>query len=203
MTRPTWATVVGVLGIIFGCLGILGGGQEILLPKLIEMQQTMISQLSSRLEQEVEQQGEEDGASTSSDQRAIGPSDAALAFGMLKSMQGQWEFPDWFPAWSVFSGTLTMLVSALYLLAAIWLLQVRPVSIPLFYWAAGLSIALGVLKAMVLVSVASFWGAALMVGGTFGVVIDVVLLIVVITGDKAAFLEAADRRPATESGNAA
>ncbi len=188
MTRPTWVTVVGVLGIIFGCLGILGGGQEMLLPKLMEMQQAMFSEISSQLEQEVEEQGADGNSSTSPDQRPIGQADAALAFGMLKSMQGLWEFPDWFALWSVFSGTLKMLVSALYLLASIWLLQLRPVSIPLFYWAAGSSIALGVLKGVVLVSAMSFMGAALMVGGIFGVVIDIVLLIVVVTGDKTAFL---------------
>ena len=57
----------------------------------------------------------------------------------------------------------------------------------LFYGAAGSSIALGVVKGVLAVSGASFIVMAMMFGGIFGVVIDIVLLVVVVTGDKRAF----------------
>jgi len=42
MKRPTWATIVGILGIVFGCFGILGGGQSVFMPKMMEMQKEML-----------------------------------------------------------------------------------------------------------------------------------------------------------------
>ncbi|MGD8669435.1 MAG: hypothetical protein PVF31_05095 [Desulfobacterales bacterium] len=45
MKRPTWVTIVGVLGIIFSCLGILAAGQEMIMPKILEMQKEMLSDI--------------------------------------------------------------------------------------------------------------------------------------------------------------
>ena len=45
MKRPTWATIVGVLGIIFGCFGIIGAGQEILMPNMLKLQKEIFAQV--------------------------------------------------------------------------------------------------------------------------------------------------------------
>jgi len=46
--KPTWVTVIGVLGIIFGCFGILGGGQEIAMPKMMKMQKEMLTAMEQQ-----------------------------------------------------------------------------------------------------------------------------------------------------------
>jgi hypothetical protein len=69
------------------------------------------------------------------------------------------------------------------------LLQTRLSAIKLFYWAAGSSIALGALKAAVAVLIGSFMSIAIISGGLFGIVIDIVLILVVATGNKAAFYQ--------------
>lgn len=97
------------------------------------------------------------------------------------------EVSDWFGLWSVLSGLAKAIVSAIYLLASIWLLQTKPLSVRLFYWAAGSSVALGFIKGMIILSAFSFMGKALMFGGAFGALIDIILINVVVTGDKEAF----------------
>ncbi len=167
MKRPTWVTVVGVLGIIFGCLGIIGAGQEIFMPKIMQIQKEMFSKMEE----------------TAAKQQPNKPS-----VEMLKSIQKMWEMPDWFGRWSMFTGIARALISAIYLLASIWLLMIKPVSIRLFYLAAGSSCVLGIIKGVVAFSALSYFiGIAMASGSTFGSLIDIVLIIVVATGDKSAF----------------
>jgi fatty acid desaturase len=45
MKRPTWATVISVLGIILSLLGLLGAGQDIMMPKMMEFQKQMFTQM--------------------------------------------------------------------------------------------------------------------------------------------------------------
>ena len=52
MNRPTWATVVGIMGIVFGCFGILGGGQLMVMPKMMEMQEQMWSGIQESMEKQ-------------------------------------------------------------------------------------------------------------------------------------------------------
>ena len=189
MKRPTWATVVGVLGIIFGAFGILGGGQEILFPKMIEMQKEMFAKF-----EEVHRQQELERASEATEEDNESRSDVVeFPFEMFKSMESMWDLPSWYGPWSAFTGSTKAILSALYLLSAIWILLMNPLSIKLFYWAAGLSILLCIVKGVVGVfGTGSFMVVAMSLGGSFGALIDVVLIIVVATADKTAFYGSGD-----------
>ena len=182
MKRPTWVTVVGVLGIIFSCLGILGAGQEMIMPKMLEMQKQMVSDFEKMIEAEMEKE-----SAKQSNRPAGQRGGAEFPVGIFKSVTKMFDFPDWYGTWSIISGILKLLVCAFFLFASIRLLQLKPASIRLFYWAAGSSIALGVVKGAVAVLAASFIGIAMMFGGIFGIIIDIVLIIVVATGNKEAF----------------
>ena len=183
MKRPTWATIIGILGIIFGCFGILGGGQEIFLPKMLTMQKQMFSEIEKIAE---EQQAKNNSEINSDEQQSKTP-DPAFSHEIFQPMKKMFEFPDWFGLWSMIAGLAKAIVSASYLLASIWLLQTKPFSIRLFYWAAGSSIALSILKGIVSSSAFSFMGISMMFGGVFGGFIDIILIIVVATGNKEVF----------------
>ena len=182
MKRPTWATVVGILGVIFGCLGILSAGSEMMMPKMMKFQKQMFSDIQKIIEEDIEKQ-----SAKQSYQKDKHRGDAEIPLKIFKSISQMWDFPEWYGTWSIIAGILKLLISALYLLASIRLLQIKLSAIKLFYWAAGSSVALGVLKAGVALSVASFMGIAMMFGGFFGIVNDIVLIIVVANGNKAAF----------------
>ena len=190
MKRPPWATVVGILGIIFSCLGILSAGGEIIMPHVMELQGEMMSvmeehsaQMTARMKSEMGAK-ESDGPSSGDSQAAPFPGPPP---GMFKAMKRMWEVPQWYGTWALVSGILKALFCGLLLFASIGLLQTTPSSVPLFYWGAGLSIAMGVVKAVVAVSALAFMGMMMTFGGIFGTMIDIVLLVVVATGDKRAF----------------
>ena len=182
MKRPTWATVVGVLGVIFGCLGILSAGPQMMMPKVANFQKQMFSDFEKMIETEMEKE-----RARQADPEYENQGDVEFPMGFFKSFTKMWDFPDWYGTWSIISGILILLVSAFYLFASIRLLQINPSAIKLFYWATGSKIALSVLMTAVALSAMSFIGIAMMFGGVFGIVIDVILIIVVATGNKAAF----------------
>ena len=182
MKKPTWVTVVGVLGIIFSCLGILGAGQEMMMPRMVKMQMEMFSDFEKMIEAEMEREMT-DQPYSDGDFRG----NAEFPTGMFKSFMKMMDYPDWFGTWSIISGILKLMVAAFFLLASIRLLQLKPSSINLFYWAAGASISLGVIKGGVAISAGSFLAMTMVIGGVFGILIDIVLIIVVATGNKAVF----------------
>ncbi len=143
MKKPTWVTVVGILGIIFSCLGILGAGQEMIMPKMLQMQKEMVSDIGNMIEKEMEKE-----RAKQSNRQGGQKGGAEFPMGMFKSFTKMFDFPPWYGTWSIISGILKLLICAFFLFASIRLLQLKPSSIRLFYWAAGSSIALGVVKGL-------------------------------------------------------
>jgi len=190
MKRPAWATVVGILGIIFACLGILGAGYDIIMPKMMEFQGEMMSVMEKDIARQAVREKSESGV-LEGDEPSPDEAETAPVPGpppeMFRMMKRMWAVPEWFGMWSVLTGLLKALICGLILFASIGLLQTKPISIPLFYWGAGLAIVVGVVKGVVAVSWLGFMGMAMTFGGVFGAMIDLVLLVVVATGDKQAF----------------
>lgn len=170
MKRPTWATVVGIVGIIIGCFGILGGLQLIMMPKMMEMQKEMLSSMQEVIEKQ-----------ESKDPQQAPPEE------VFKMMEKMWDVPDWFGTYCATMGIAALFVCGFYVFAAIRLLQTKPTAIKLFYLAAGVAIGFGILKGVFAMATASFMVMSMMIGGLFGVVINIVLLIIAAGGDKEAF----------------
>lgn len=169
MNRPTWVTVVGILGIILGSFGIFGAAQLMLTPKMMEMQKDMMAEI---------QESMEDQETSESDRGAPD---------MTEMFEKMWVVPEWFGTWCITAGTIGLLISGFYVFASIRLLQTTPTAVRLFYSAAGINIGFALLKAVVAMLATSYMIKAMMVGGLFGTVINVVLLIVVATGNKEVF----------------
>ena len=120
MKRPTWATVVGILGIVFSCLGFLGAGQEIMMPKILKFQKEMFS----HIEENIQKQSDEARERMSSENG--NRSNIAFPTEMFKFMGKMWEFPEWYGKWIVIFGVIKLFLCGLYLFASIRLLQIKP-----------------------------------------------------------------------------
>ena len=207
MVRPTWVTAVGVLGIIFGCTGILGGGQQIMMPKILVFQQDMMADMQADMQRARNNSnchsdaasnaagiGHDNSANGSAG--ASGPSEPAGKPCRSASTQipdfpeflkDMWNFPAWFPTFMVISGVIRCLVAALYLFSAIWFIQLKPSSVWLFSVALSLSIALGIAQFVATLFAGTFMLAVMMAGSSVGMVIDAVLLLVIWLSDRTAF----------------
>ena len=68
-----------------------------------------------------------------------------------------------------------------------YLMQIKKTAISLFYMAGGGSIIFSVVKGFMAVSAMSFMGISLVFGDVFGIIVNIILLIVVASGNKNAF----------------
>jgi hypothetical protein len=170
MNRPTWATVVGVIGIIIACFGILGSVQLIVMPKMMEMQQGMLSSIQTNIENQ--EMAMPQGKSPEE---------------MSKAMEKLFTVPEWFNSYCLGLGLAALFVSVLYIIASINLLRTKPYAIKLFYTAASLAIVLALVKGAVLLYGTSFMLIAMAIGGVFSIVIHGILIIIVAVGNKDAF----------------
>ncbi len=104
--RPTWVTTVGVLGIIFGCTGIFGAGQDVVMPKMMEMQRQMMSEVSRSAPQE-DQHASASQTTANQNARPQFPNPQ-----MFKSiLEKMFDVPEWFGIWSISIGGVRCVVS--------------------------------------------------------------------------------------------
>jgi len=184
MKRPTWATIVGVLAIIFGIIGVFGGAQEMAMPSMVEMQKQMMTSLSQgktpdgetapKMTLEMEKDGNVERVEMSQ---------------LFEAMEDKFKIPDWYESWAIVFGIVSMIVAGLYLLAGIFLLMTKQSAIKVFYIAIALSVAWAVFEAAFFSRMGSAILMAKIPGSIASIVIDVILVFVVFIGSKEAFVE--------------
>ena len=172
MEKPTWVKVIGVLGIIFGCTGLLGAMLTVITPAMMDFQQKVM--------EGTEKQAEED----------------AQAEAFFDFYRQFWDMPDWCRTWMVVYGAVSIPAYGFYLVAAIWFISVKRNAIKRMYWALGLSMGLTALGAVLRVFSGGFL-ASIAAAGTWSIVLDLVLLIVIIVSDKTVFYQDDAPAPAT------
>lgn len=120
MKRPGWATAVGVVGIIWGCLGLLGAAltmlMPILMPKILMEAQKLVT-------------------------AGQGPQQAGESFKMIAHL---WDMPYLCNSCAII-GLIGVFVSGFFVLASIRLLQARRSAIKLIYAALCIEIIVNIL----------------------------------------------------------
>jgi hypothetical protein len=164
-TAPRWVNIVGGLGILFGCLGILGAGQSMAMPQMFAMQKRMIESMQTMR------------PASASAPVPIPPPE------LMKLL----EFPEWYQTWSVVMGIVALAVAAFYLYAAIRLLQVAPDAVRLFRLAAAVAIVAALVKGAVGYNAGGMVSVSAIPGSIFSIVVNSVLLAVIATADHSAF----------------
>jgi len=183
--RPTWATVVGVLAIIFGIFGVFGGAYDLLMPKMLEMQSEMLSTLSEgqtsdgTAAPEVKMELEVDGQKQQMDMTRM--------FEQMGDMHEHLQLPDWYKQWNTVFAFISMAIAGLYMLSGIFLLMTKRYAAKVFYIAIFLSIVWAVVQSVAYFRTGNTMLMAMMSGSAVSLVIDVVLGIVVLVGSKEAF----------------
>jgi cellulose synthase/poly-beta-1,6-N-acetylglucosamine synthase-like glycosyltransferase len=189
-TRPDWVSAVGVIAIIFAVFGLLGGVQSMVTPRILAFQRNLFDDLDVS--------GEEFLSELEKSAGGEGPPHLFFSMfgGMFRYLHRLLNPPAWYAAWLVWGGALKILTSGFYLLAALLLLNLKPPSIPLFYAAGSARILLGIAERMLALRAMALPGMLMLFSGfaAIGVVVDIVLLVVVIAGDKSAFIEISTSR---------
>ena len=174
MKRPTWATIVGVLAIVFGVFGILGGAQEMAIPLMLEKQKEMMESLSvgqvssEAFASNVKIALEKDGVAKSIDMSRL-----------YEIIDQQFKIPEWYKSWAIGMGIVSIYVAALYLISGIILLLQKPFSIDFFYCAIAMSIIWAVFQAVVYLQARESILMAQIPMSVASVVLDIILFMTV------------------------
>jgi hypothetical protein len=155
---------VGVLGIVFGCFGLLGSAQSTAFPRMMEFQRETLSSMEETFK------AKNDSAAAS-----------------MERIHGMFVIPEWYETWMMASGAIGLLINGFYIFAFAVFLQVKRNAIRYVYLALSVSMAFAILK-MILISITDFF-MAVPVAASFGIglVFDLVLLIVILGNDKGDF----------------
>ncbi|MFA5100634.1 MAG: hypothetical protein WC547_07120 [Candidatus Omnitrophota bacterium] len=178
--KSRWITIVGVLGIIFSCLGVLGATQGLVTPAVMEFQKEMFTKMQT-MPQSVQSQ-----AAVSSDQK-MGVSAAPGTLPpkeFMELFEKMWNVPQWFKRWSLFSGFAALGIWGVCLFSSIWLLQLKKDAPRLLCGVLIVNLVFLVTDSIASGLAGSFLGLSKIAGNAFWCVVSVVLLIVIVTADK-------------------
>ena len=238
MQRPTWATVVGIIGIVMAIYTLLNSGDGLMMPQMISIQQRGMqmqrdAQRQAAAEEkkseaeEKKEEAEENKEDKSFDENQVKQSpDFKIPAAQQKfaednekemeafSKQGDeqmkqaeeqgdkqmkqaeelgdktvalYNIPVWYGPVAFLMSLIAMAIAACYLFTSIWLLMTKPSAVPLFSLACVVSIGFAILHGVVSMIAMPMWGMGMGMTGIVVAVVNVVLLIVVATGDKTAF----------------
>jgi hypothetical protein len=169
--KPRWHIVVGTIVMVFGGMGLVGGVELMMSPKMFAQQKQVMENM------------QKDMASTRPGHRNPGQPPK----GFFKVFSDLYDTPEWFGSWCLIGGMSGMLVSGLYGVSGFRLLKIKRGAVGLFYLATGLSMAYTLVQVGVGLAMMSMLGMLLVGSGVIGGIIDVVLISVVANKDKEMF----------------
>lgn len=181
MERPTWATITGILAIVFGSFGIIGGAQEVVMPYMLDMQKEMLHSMNELVQQTQQKNAQSKIESEVSASQDFNP------FAILHFLNEKMEIPDWFRTYAPVFGGISILISGFYLFSGIFLLMLKPLAPVLFQITLGVSILWGIISATIYGMSENALLIMSIPGSIAGIVIDIVLLVVLLIGNKDAF----------------
>lgn len=186
MEKPTWVKTIGILGIIFGSLGLIGGANTMISPMVMELQKETVGGVREAVKEAERDQRRR--AARGGRRRKPQPS----ADRFFRSFEKMLDVPKWYKTFCIVSGFVTILICGVYIFSSICLLQMKPFAVKLFYVISGISIAFNLVEALVGMGATSWLMMGIWMNAAVGIVIDGVLLSVVATSDKMAFEPAMD-----------
>jgi len=201
---PAWGMVVGILGICFGALGLMGGGYELMMPMMMSMQKKMMEGMRESIKEKPPAAAEKETEKPRTAKRKQRAADSGETRppvpkvdpdAMFKTMEGLMSGPPWYERFAYINGGLQLLLSAVYILASAFLLLARRGAATLFLCVAGISALRNLTAVIVGLSAGSFFAFWSVTSGAGGLAIDLVLIIIVALSDRSAYRDRSNAAP--------
>lgn len=193
MKTPTWATVTGILMIVFGGCSIVNDIKSITLPGMLEKQKGLVKEKMA----EAREHAKEDSINNAMAADSLGVSEdnddddeVEESFEEKeKKVEEAMKLPEFSKTWIVRFGYVGVFSAVLYIVGGIFLLVKRSFSIKLAYAVLIVSIVTSGAQLAVLTSSSSSGIIALTtgLGQIVGIIIDIILMSVIFASDKEAY----------------
>lgn len=186
MKTPTWAIVIGICLILLGGCSVTKNIQSIKMPEMLEMQQEMMEKISSSSTTNYS-----DSLSTLSKVDSSNIQNAEVFKNMTAGMKDIFAISEFTKTWTVRFGYIGLIVSIIYILSGVFLLIRKSFSIKLVCCTLIMSIIFSAIQSFVMASdsTGGFMSKFAGFGNTFGIVIDIILFVVIISIDKSDYQE--------------
>ncbi|MGL1885891.1 MAG: hypothetical protein OCD76_05195 [Reichenbachiella sp.] len=177
MKTPTWAIVVGIFLMLFGGCSITKNIQAINLPNIIAMQNEMMEIMT------------DPSTNATIDSLSNSNEDLETFQGIAEGMQQMFTMSEFTKTWTVRFGYLGLIITTIYIFSGVFLMVKKPFSIKLAYVALVLNIVFSGVQSVVLATDSSggLMAMAAGFGNVFGIILDLILLVVIISMDKTAY----------------
>jgi len=173
MKVPGWGKAVGIIMIILGSLGIFYQAYKIMAPKIFEMQQQMMSNMSNAFEMNEEM-----------DNNSVRMNPEAF----LNTFQETFRISDVAKNWLPTFGIIGLLLCIYYIIGGVLLLKPKALNYKIALSALVSMIALNIISYIVVFSEGnSLMLIGLMIYSFVGVAFDVALLIICLTSNKSSY----------------
>jgi len=174
MKAPGWGKAIGIIMIVLGSFGIFFQAYRILIPKIMEMQQKMISGISQGIELS-ENMNQDNPFRANPDK-------------IFNSFQENFLFSEttlnWLPIFSV----LGIVLCIFYIVGGAMLLKPKSISFKMGLGALIAMIALNIISFVILIpNDDSFMLYGVLIYSFIGTAIDIALLIIVLMSNKSAY----------------
>lgn len=186
MKTPTWAIVIGIYLMLFGGCSVTKNIQSINMPEILEMQKGMMENMAGS-----STANSSDSLSTLSNADSTNAQNTEVFKNMAEGMQEMFAMSEFTKTWTVRFGYIGLFVSIIYILSGVFLLIKKNFSIKLVYTALITSIVFSGIQSLVLASdsTGGFIAKSAGFGNMFGIIIDIILIVVIISMDKSAYDE--------------
>lgn len=212
MKTPTWATVIGIIMILFGGCGALSNVQKIQSPNTLDEMSGAFEEISDQIEAEMKTNlepqdssdtdmetdghvsidlGEDDQASKVQIKLPKDSSDIATFENVFGKFDNMLVFSDYYKTWIVRLGIIGLIASIIYLAAGLLLIMGKSYSINVTYGAIAFSL-FSVIFQIIILALDKESGFVAKTGNFtnyFMVLINVILIVIVLASDKSFFYE--------------
>ncbi len=184
--KPGWVTVVSILGIIMGCLGIFGGIQNASLPKILKVEKQWMPDIMSN---NINSRTEGRLAKLDAQMARFGVTNTVkMPEDYTRMMNKILNYPTWYALFCYIAGAMGALIGGFYLFASIILLQRKKIGLNMFYVAASLSMVFVLARSIATTIASPIFGVTMIIGSAFSIIVNVVLLAVALGSDKIGFV---------------
>ncbi|MBS1625445.1 MAG: hypothetical protein JST83_15570 [Bacteroidetes bacterium] len=190
MKTPTWAYIVGILMMLLGGCNTLKNIQLVLTPTIMENQKAMMKSFTSTASAKADTVRESHG-----DSSVIVIQKTQSPFAnkeMSQTMEKIFFMSDFQKKWVVRLGCIGFIPALIYILAGLFFVMRKWFAVKVAYLALVLATCFSIARTLILSHDAStgFLAMSAEFGTLFGIMIDVILLIVIIASDKSAYRKA-------------
>ena len=189
MNRPQWATFIGVIFIVFGGCGIINNSYTINLPDIIKTHKEMVDTFTDSIFVNKSQKDSITITEKSDSTNISNIIETPVKKGITKFYNNFFGKSDWLEKAFPIIGLIGILISALFVISGRFLLMKKHYAIKLVYIILTIALLFSISKFLLVKinNLEGFIGISFKIGSIISFVIDLILLIVVISGNKEAY----------------